>query len=141
MEKLTGLELLRSAKYISKEILVIERGIREQSAAMQGLSSLRISDMPKSQKMPEGMDRVLANKDELERKQRESVSVLYVMLGEVEEMLQKERNPDMRLVLRVMYVENRPAREAQKLLNFSKSTLERINRRVKEKYGKNNEAI
>jgi DNA-directed RNA polymerase specialized sigma subunit len=134
MEKLKGLELLKATKYISKEIQVIERAIQEQTAAMQGLSSMRISDMPRSKKMPEGMERVYANKDELEREQRETVAELYTMLRDAEELLQKEKNADMRLILRVMYVENKPAREARRLLHLSKSTIDRIHRKIKEKY-------
>jgi hypothetical protein len=34
----------------------------------------------------------------------------------------------------VMYVENKPAREARRLLHLSKSTIDRIQRKVKEKY-------
>ena len=139
MEKLKGLDLLKATKYISKEIQVIEREIREQTAAMQGLSSMRITDMPRSTKLPEGMDRVLANKDELEREQRETVAELYMMLREAEHMLRSESDPEVRLIMRVMYIEDRPAKDAQRLLHMSMSTLMRLKGRVKLKYGTKDE--
>lgn len=139
MEKLTGLDLLKAAKNIRTEIDLIEREIREETARMQGMSSMKFDDMPRSRKMPEGMDRALAKKDELEREQRNSVADLYEMLGETERILQKEGDPELRLIMRVMYVENRPAKDAQRLLHMSMSTLDRLKRKVKLKYGTKDE--
>ncbi len=141
MQKLRGIALLKSADMINKEIQVLERQIRDQSAAMLGYASMKITDMPKGKQMPAGMDKVLANKDELEITQRETIACLYEQLREAEILLQSEKNAEMRIVMRIIYVEKRPANYAQKLMKMSRSGIDRIIKRVKEKYGENKEAV
>lgn len=136
MEAETQLELLKGLRYITLEISVLEQSIMKQKADMQGYSSTKIDDMPKGQALPAGLDKPMAAKDALERAQRESIALLYERKRMAEEILRKEQNPDMRLLMRLHYVEGKPMAEVCRYMFMGKATACRINKKIREKYAK-----
>ncbi len=132
----TALELLKGLRYIRLELSVLEQRIRKQEVEMRGFRSLTISDMPRNQHMPEGLDRAVAAKEALEREQRESIACLYEKMRTAEQLLQEEGDADMRVLMRLYYVEEKPLSEVCRCMYMGKAKACRINKKVREKYAR-----
>ena len=130
------MDLLRGLRYITLEISVLEQSILKQKADMQGFSSMRITDMPKGNALPEGLDRPMAAKDALEREQRESIAKLYERKRAAEKILREEPDADMRLLMRLHYVEEKPMADVCRYMFMGKATACRINKKIRDKYAR-----
>jgi DNA-directed RNA polymerase specialized sigma subunit len=132
----TALDVLKGLSHVRVEIGVLEQRIIRQKVEMQGLSSVRITDMPRSPHLPEGLDRIMAAKDALELEQRKSIAKLYERMRSAELILQEEDDPDMRVMMRLYYVEEKPFRDVFNCMYISKAKACRINAKIREKYEK-----
>lgn len=131
----TAINLLKGLHYIRIEVKILDQRIKRQHLEMQGISSARLGGITRSHNLPEGLERMVAKKDELERAQEKSIVRLYEQMKAAEELLRTEDDPQMRLLMRLLYVEEKKLHEVSKCMYVSKATAERINKRVKEKYG------
>ena len=65
----TAIDLLKGLHYIRIEVKILDQRVKRQQLEMQEILSARLGGFARSKNLPEGLERMVARKDELERAQ------------------------------------------------------------------------
>ena len=116
--------------YLMQDIVSLEKRREWQRERMSSMAQ-HLSGMPGGG-APAGLDTAFAEVSELEERHRMMVERYCKMLSRAEAIINGIENTSMQTFVRMMYLDNVPAREVRMRLNMTRRTFERARKAVEQ---------
>lgn len=126
----TDIIALSEVWYLMQDIVSLEKRREWQRERMNSMTQ-HLSGMPGGG-TPSGLDTAFAEVSELEERHRLLVKRYCKMLSRAEAIINGIENTNMQTFVRMMYLDNVPAREVRMRLNMTRRTFERARQAVEQ---------